>query len=44
MAAALVIGPLDSLFGGSNLPSFVMGGIAAATGGFIAMNLLAAED
>ncbi|KAG8378384.1 hypothetical protein BUALT_Bualt08G0131900 [Buddleja alternifolia] len=43
MIVSLVSGPLDSLFGSSNLPAFVMGGIAATLGGIFAMTLLRKE-
>ncbi|KAL6512092.1 general substrate transporter [Orobanche gracilis] len=39
MGVTLISGPLDSLFGGSNLPAFVFGGIAAALGGIAALHL-----
>ncbi|XP_058189925.1 sucrose transport protein SUC8-like [Rhododendron vialii] len=35
MVVAMVSGPLDALFGGRNLPAFVMGGIAAAASGIL---------
>ncbi|KAL2231916.1 UNVERIFIED_CONTAM: Sucrose transport protein SUC2 [Sesamum indicum] len=41
---SLVSGPLDALFGGSNLPAFVWGGIAAAIGGIAAFKLPPAES
>ncbi|KAL8059812.1 hypothetical protein ABFS82_03G108800 [Erythranthe guttata] len=39
MGVSLISGPLDSLFGGSNLPAFVWGGTAAALGGIVAFKL-----
>ncbi|GER37798.1 sucrose transport protein, partial [Striga asiatica] len=39
MGVTLISGPLDSLFGGSNLPAFILGGFAAAAGGFAALQL-----
>ncbi|KAL8486013.1 hypothetical protein ACS0TY_028065 [Phlomoides rotata] len=39
MGVALISGPFDAMFRGSNLPSFVLGGIAAAVGGIAATNL-----
>lgn len=44
MGVALVSGPLDSLFGGCNLPAFVFGGSAAALGGIVATKLPELED
>ncbi|XP_022880417.1 sucrose transport protein SUC8-like isoform X2 [Olea europaea var. sylvestris] len=44
MLVALISGPLDSLFGSSNLPAFTMGGIAAALGGILAMKMLPGND
>lgn len=39
MIVALISGPLDSLFGGCNLPAFAMGGIAAAVGAIVVFKL-----
>lgn len=39
MGVALISGPLDAVFGGSNLPAFVLGGTAAAAGGIAALQL-----
>ncbi|KAK6116621.1 hypothetical protein DH2020_049620 [Rehmannia glutinosa] len=39
MGVTLISGPLDSIFGGSNLPAFVWGGIAAVIGGIAALKL-----
>ncbi|KAH6796415.1 hypothetical protein C2S51_037401 [Perilla frutescens var. frutescens] len=39
MGVALISGPLDAVFGGSNLPAFVLGGTAAAVGGIAALKL-----
>ncbi|CAI9764071.1 unnamed protein product [Fraxinus pennsylvanica] len=44
MLVALVSGPLDSLFGSSNLPAFTMGGVAAALGGILALKMLPGND
>lgn len=44
MLVALVSGPLDSLFGSSNLPAFTMGGVAAALGGILAWKMLPGND
>ncbi|KAK4413284.1 Sucrose transport protein SUC2 [Sesamum alatum] len=44
MLVALISGPLDALFGSSNLPAFVWGGIAAAIGGIAAFKLPPAES
>ncbi|KAL0360124.1 UNVERIFIED_CONTAM: Sucrose transport protein SUC2 [Sesamum radiatum] len=41
---SLLSGPLDALLGGSNLPAFVWGGIAAAIGGIAALKLPPAES
>ncbi|KAL2467549.1 Sucrose transport protein SUC5 [Forsythia ovata] len=40
MLVALISGPLDSLFGGSNLPAFTLGGVSAALGGILALKML----
>ncbi|XP_052188231.1 sucrose transport protein-like [Diospyros lotus] len=37
---SLTSGPWDEVFGGGNLPSFVVGAIAAAASGFLALTLL----
>ena len=37
---SLVSGPLDSAFGGGNLPVFVLGAIAAVVSGILALTLL----
>lgn len=37
---SLTSGPWDQLFGGGNLPSFVVGAIAAAISGIFALTLL----
>ncbi|KAK4483857.1 hypothetical protein RD792_011066 [Penstemon davidsonii] len=44
MGVALVSGPFDSLFGGSNLPAFLLGGAAAVIGGIAAIKLLPDDD
>ena len=33
-------GPLDAIFGGGNLPAFVLGAFAAAASGIIALTML----
>ncbi|XP_038700944.1 sucrose transport protein SUC8-like [Tripterygium wilfordii] len=40
MLVSLVSGPLDAAFNGSNLPAFVLGGVAAAVSGFLALFML----
>ncbi|XP_073277117.1 sucrose transport protein SUC2-like [Primulina huaijiensis] len=40
MGVALVSGPLDSLFGGSNLPAFMLGGTETVMGAIFAMKKL----
>ena len=40
MFVSVLSGPWDALFGGSNLPAFVVGGIAAAASGILAFTLL----
>ncbi|KAL6216118.1 hypothetical protein ACLB2K_009345 [Fragaria x ananassa] len=40
MFVSLVSGPLDSAFGGGNLPAFVLGAIAAVVSGVLALTLL----
>lgn len=37
---SLTIGPFDALFGGGNLPAFVVGSVAAAASGTLALTLL----
>lgn len=39
MLVSLSSGPLDSLFGGCNLPAFALGGIAAAVGAIVVFKL-----
>ncbi|XP_062097116.1 sucrose transport protein SUC2-like [Humulus lupulus] len=40
MLVSVVSGPWDALFGGSNLPAFVVGGVAAAASGVLALTML----
>ncbi|XAR62645.1 hypothetical protein NMG60_11017485 [Bertholletia excelsa] len=40
LAVSLSSGPWDEVFGGGNLPSFVVGAIAATVGGVLALTLL----
>ncbi|KAL8152538.1 hypothetical protein V2J09_010298 [Rumex salicifolius] len=40
MLVSLVSGPLDSLFGGGNIPGFVLGAISAALSGILALTVL----
>lgn len=40
MFVSVASGPWDALFGGSNLPAFVVGGIAAAASGILALTKL----
>nr|ABK60190.2 sucrose transporter 3 [Hevea brasiliensis] len=40
MVVSVVSGPWDALFGGGNLPAFVVGGVAAAASGIFAFTLL----
>ncbi|KAK4777729.1 hypothetical protein SAY87_017916 [Trapa incisa] len=40
MLISVISGPWDALFGGGNLPAFVMGAVAAAVSGILAMTLL----
>ncbi|POO00245.1 Sucrose/H+ symporter [Trema orientale] len=40
MVVSVASGPWDALFGGSNLPAFVVGGIAAAASGILAFTML----
>ncbi|CAN0892103.1 Sucrose transport protein SUC2 [Linum grandiflorum] len=44
MFVSLLSGPWDSLFGGGNLPAFVVGGIAAAVSGVVALMFLPSGD
>lgn len=40
MIVSFSSGPLDAQFGGGNLPSFVVGAIAAAVSGVLALTVL----
>ena len=40
MVMSAASGPWDKLFGGSNLPSFMVGAVAAAISGILSMTLL----
>lgn len=40
MLVSVVSGPLDAMFGGGNLPAFVLGAVAAAISGVLALVLL----
>lgn len=40
MFVSVVSGPLDSCFGGGNLPAFVLGAVAAVISGILALTLL----
>ncbi|KAL9229087.1 hypothetical protein vseg_004598 [Gypsophila vaccaria] len=40
MLVALIIGPWDNLFGGGNLPGFILGGVAAFISGILALTIL----
>ncbi|XP_059280320.1 sucrose transport protein-like [Lycium ferocissimum] len=40
MLVSVVGGPWDSLFGGGNLPGFIVGAIAAAASGVLALTML----
>ncbi|XP_030488390.2 sucrose transport protein [Cannabis sativa] len=40
MLVSVLSGPWDALFGGSNLPAFVVGGVAAAASGILALTML----
>lgn len=40
MFVSLVGGPWDELFGGGNLPAFIVGAISAALSGIFAITLL----
>ncbi|KAL3830266.1 hypothetical protein ACJIZ3_019068 [Penstemon smallii] len=44
MGVALISGPFDDIFGGSNLPAFMLGGTAAVIGGIAAIKLLPDDD
>lgn len=40
MVVSVVSGPWDALFGGGNLPAFVVGAVAAAISGLLSILLL----
>ena len=40
MVVSILSGPWDALFGGGNLPAFVVGAIAATISGILAFTLL----
>lgn len=40
MVVSVASGPWDALFGGGNLPAFVVGAVAAAASGIFALTLL----
>jgi len=40
MFVSLIIGPWDQLFGGGNLPGFVLGAVAAFIDGILALTVL----
>lgn len=40
MVVSVLSGPWDELFGGGNLPAFVVGAVAAAASGIIALTML----
>lgn len=40
MLVSVLSGPFDALFGGGNLPAFVVGAIAAAASGILSLTLL----
>ncbi|KAJ4701164.1 sucrose transport protein-like [Melia azedarach] len=40
MLVSLLSGPFDSLFGGGNLPAFIVGAVAAAASGIVAVTIL----
>ncbi|CAK7323589.1 unnamed protein product [Dovyalis caffra] len=40
MVVSVAAGPWDALFGGGNLPAFIVGGVAAAMSGILAFTLL----
>lgn len=42
MVVSVVSGPWDALFGGGNLPAFVVGAVAAAVSGILALTVLPA--
>nr|AAF04294.1 sucrose transporter 1 [Maurandya barclayana] len=42
MVVSVASGPLDALFGGGNIPAFVMGAVAAAVSGIFAVTMLPA--
>lgn len=40
MLVSIVGGPWDDLFGGGNLPGFIVGAVAAAASGILALTML----
>lgn len=40
MVVSVASGPWDALFGGGNLPAFVVGAVAAAVSGIFALTML----
>lgn len=40
MLVSVISGPWDDLFGGGNLPAFVLGAVAAAISGVLALTML----
>uniref|UniRef100_A0A7N1A9Z5 Uncharacterized protein n=1 Tax=Kalanchoe fedtschenkoi TaxID=63787 RepID=A0A7N1A9Z5_KALFE len=40
MVVSVLSGPWDALFGGGNLPAFIVGAIAAAVSGIFALTML----
>lgn len=40
MLVSLGSGPFDAIFGGGNLPAFVLGAVAAAASGILALTML----
>lgn len=40
MIVSVLSGPFDALFGGGNLPSFVVGAVSAAVSGILALTML----
>ena len=40
MFVSLISGPLDKLFGGGNLPAFMLGAVAAFIDGILALTVL----
>ncbi|KAJ6379402.1 hypothetical protein OIU76_016104 [Salix suchowensis] len=40
MVVSVAAGPWDALFGGGNLPAFVVGAVAAAASGILALTML----